>query len=103
MLTVLAFGAGVQSTTLLYLSMDGHIPRFDHVIFADTGEEPAEVYAHLDRVRRRCADTEQPFHVVSHSHLGDDLLNGPSPKYNIPASAPKTTRWTRSAENSGTY
>lgn len=49
-LTVLSLGAGVQSTTLGLLMVDGHLPRPDVAIFADTGWEPAAVYEHLDRL-----------------------------------------------------
>lgn len=58
---VLNLGAGVQSTTLYLLSLQGRIQRFDVAIFADTQDEPGaeerrlglpdppeSVYAHLD-------------------------------------------------------
>lgn len=48
---VLSLGAGVQSTAVLLLSIDGTIPPFETVVFADTQDEPAAVYAHLDRLR----------------------------------------------------
>ena len=54
-LRVLSLGAGVQSTTLLLLAAEGRIARFDAAVFADTGWEPASVYAHLDRLEREVA------------------------------------------------
>lgn len=48
MLNVLNLGAGVQSSCVLLRSCLGELPRFDHVIFADTGWEPEAVYRHLD-------------------------------------------------------
>lgn len=47
----LSLGAGVQSTTVLLLSLDGTIPAYEHVIFADTQDEPEEVYTHLARLQ----------------------------------------------------
>ena len=47
---VLSLGAGVQSTTLLLMAVEGILPGLDCAIFADTGWEPARVYEHLDRV-----------------------------------------------------
>lgn len=47
----LSLGAGVQSTTVLLLSLEGILPPFDAVVFADTGDEPAEVYEHLTRLQ----------------------------------------------------
>lgn len=61
---VLNLGAGVQSTVLYLLSLEGKIQRFDCAIFADTQDEPGaeerrrglpdppeSVYAHLDWLR----------------------------------------------------
>lgn len=46
---VLNLGAGVQSTTLYLMFMRGLIlPQIDAAIFADTQDEPDEVYKHLD-------------------------------------------------------
>jgi hypothetical protein len=46
---VLNLGAGVQSTTLYLMFMRGLIkPQLDAAIFADTQDEPREVYRHLD-------------------------------------------------------
>ena len=47
-LRVLSLGAGVQSTTLALMVAAGELPSIDCAIFADTGEEPAAVYRHLD-------------------------------------------------------
>jgi 3'-phosphoadenosine 5'-phosphosulfate sulfotransferase (PAPS reductase)/FAD synthetase len=51
-LTVLSLGAGIQSTTVLLLALDGVLPPFDRVVFADTGDEPAAVYEHLARLHK---------------------------------------------------
>ena len=48
---MLNLGAGVQSTTVFLLSHEGRIPPIDHAIFADTQEEPAAVYQHLQWMR----------------------------------------------------
>jgi hypothetical protein len=46
-LRVLSLGAGVQSSTLLLLSLRGELPPLDGVIFADTSWEPRAVYEHF--------------------------------------------------------
>ncbi|WSA82652.1 hypothetical protein OG930_06905 [Streptomyces sp. NBC_01799] len=46
-LKVLSLGAGVQSTCLLLMAAEGHLPGLDVAIFADTGWEPRAVYDHL--------------------------------------------------------
>jgi len=50
-LRTLSLGAGVQSTAVYLLACDGRLD-FDVAIFADTGWEPAEVYAHLSRLEQ---------------------------------------------------
>lgn len=45
---ILNLGAGVQSTALYLMAIDGEIEAFDVVIFADVQEEPDSVYRHLD-------------------------------------------------------
>ncbi|MGH3859629.1 hypothetical protein [Actinokineospora sp.] len=73
---VLNLGAGVQSTTLLLLAAEGRIPRFDVAIMADTGWEPAAVYAHLDRIEREvAAPAGIPILRVSVGNIRADALD----------------------------
>lgn len=70
---ILNVGAGVGSTTVFELARMGEIPAIDHGIFADTQEEPADVYAHLQWM---LSVTSFPIHVVTAGKLGNDLLAG---------------------------
>lgn len=45
---VLALGAGVQSTTVLLMSLEGELPKLDFAVFSDTQGEPEPVYEHLE-------------------------------------------------------
>jgi hypothetical protein len=76
-LHVLNLGAGVQSTALYLMSLrrdePEHVPVFDFAIFADTQEEPAEVYAHLEWLKTLGGP---PIMVRTYGKLGDDLING---------------------------
>jgi hypothetical protein len=47
--------------------------RFDLAIFADTGEEPASVYKHLEHLQSL---GDPPIWVRSAGRLGNDLING---------------------------
>lgn len=74
MLRVLNLGAGVQSTTLYLWALDGLI-HFDKAIFADTGDEPESVYAHLEFLRGLNGpeiEVVKPFATS----LGDNLIHG---------------------------
>jgi len=62
---VLSLGAGVQSSTVLMMSIVGELPRLDGVIFANTGWEPRAVYENLEWLRQQCAAAAIPFYVVS--------------------------------------
>lgn len=71
---ILNLGAGVQSTALFLLAREPDARlRFDLCVFADTGEEPAAVYRHLDHLRS--LGTPEIW-VRSAGRLGDDLIHG---------------------------
>lgn len=70
-LTVLSFGAGQDSTALLYaIAFDPKIrnkyaPNGFVVVFSDTGDEHPATYVHIIRVKRFCEQQGIPFfHLV---------------------------------------
>ena len=69
MIQVLSLGAGVQSTTVLLMSLEGELPPLDYVIFADTRWEPRAVYEHLAYLQ-----TLTTIHVVSQGNIKEDAL-----------------------------
>ena len=72
----LNLGAGVQSTALYLMSIDGdeaEVPRFDAAIFADTQEEPDEVYRHLEWLSSQGGP---PIVWTTAGRLGDALDKG---------------------------
>lgn len=76
---VLSLGAGVQSTTVALMAATGELDPIDHAIFADTGWEPAEVYAHLDKLQPVLEAAGIPVHRVSAGDLRRDHLDpGPN-------------------------
>lgn len=72
---VLSLGAGVQSTAVYLLAMHGKIQPIDAAVFADTGDEPQEVYRHLEWLKSLGGPA---IHVVrAHERgLGDNLMMG---------------------------
>ena len=69
----LNLGAGVQSTALYLMSIDGdepEVPKFDAAIFADVQEEPDEVYTHLEHLKTLGGP---PIIVTTAGKLGDAL------------------------------
>ena len=71
---VLNLGAGVQSTALYLMFLNGEIDqRLDFAIFADTQEEPGRVYEHLEWLRSLDGP---PILTDTAGKLGDDLIHG---------------------------
>lgn len=70
---VLNLGAGVQSTAIYLMMVDGEIPPADVAIFADTGDEPQAVYDHLDYLKGMSGPR---IITVSAGNLGDNLIRG---------------------------
>lgn len=93
-LVALSLGAGVQSTTLALLAEAGELPRPDVAIFADTGWEPAAVYAQVDRL---AAALSFPVLRVTAGNLRADSLD-PAHRY---ASVPYFVRNPDGSEGMG--
>lgn len=71
---MLSLGAGVQSTALYLMFRSGILtPQIDAAIFADTQEEPAAVYRHLEWLRGLDGP---PILVRTIGKLGDHLMQG---------------------------
>lgn len=71
---ILSLGAGVQSSTVLLLGCRGE-ERIDAAIFADTGWEPAAVYAHLAWLETQAQAAGIPVYRVSAGNLRADALD----------------------------
>ena len=71
-ITALSLGAGVQSSTLYLMGVEGKL-LFDLAIFADTGEEPQAVYDHLAYLES--LGGPEIVRVDIGYRLGDDILS----------------------------
>lgn len=79
-LRLLSLGAGVQSTALALLAIDGKLPTLDAAIFADTGWEPRAVYDHLDRLEAALSTAGIPLLRVAKGNLRHDTID-PAHRY----------------------
>jgi len=75
----LNLGAGVQSTALYLMAIDGEVPAIDAAIFADTQEEPDDVYSHLSWLESLGGP---PILRITAGRLGDALEAGADAKGN---------------------
>lgn len=74
-LHIISLGAGVQSTTMTLMALHGELtPRPAAAIFADTGWEPASVYAHLAWLEGVLTEHRVPLYRVSGGDLRADAL-----------------------------
>lgn len=80
---VLSLGAGVQSSTLLLLAVEGHLPKPDLALFADTGWEPRAVYEHLAKLEALAADAGITVRRVASGNIRTDVLD-PDTAYGMP-------------------
>lgn len=71
---VVSLGAGVQSSAMLLLALDGAFGELpDCAIFADTQDEPPQVYETLNRLEQL---SSIEIHRVTAGRLSDDYLAG---------------------------
>lgn len=64
----LHLGAGVQSSTIVEMIVEGDLPRVDVVIFADTGNEPKHVYKQVAYLKTRLESVGIPLYEVKKPH-----------------------------------
>lgn len=96
-LRILSLGAGVQSSTLALMACEGILPGCDGAIFADTGWEPAAVYAQVDKLEAELTKAGIPLYRVSTGNLRNDAIN-PAHRY---ASVPYFVRNPDGSEGMG--
>jgi hypothetical protein len=75
---ILHLGAGVQSSCIAEMIVDGFAPPVDFVVFADTGDEPIYVYEQVQYLKERFAFVGIPLVIVKRPGLGiaDQVMFG---------------------------
>lgn len=63
-------GAGVQSSQICEMVVEGEYPTFDFGVFADTGDEPEYVYGQVEYLRGRLASVGIPLITVKAKGAG---------------------------------
>lgn len=82
MLRIVSLGAGVQSSAMLLMALDGRFGEIpDCAIFADTQWEPRVVYEWLDRLEREVAPF--PIHRVTNGNIRG-MLRGEGRRVALP-------------------
>ena len=72
-LRVLSLGAGVQSSYILFKILEGEIKPPDIALFADTGNEPKEVYEWL-KYLQKLMKGKIPFEVVRNNQNTGNII-----------------------------
>lgn len=73
---ILSLGAGVQSSTLLLMALEGVIDRPDCAIFADTQWEPKATYEHLSYLEEIASGYNFTIHRVTAGSIRKQALFG---------------------------
>lgn len=71
--TYLSLGAGLQSSTIAEMIVEGELPRVDLALFADTGDEPDYVYAQVDYLKGRLKSVNVPLETVTIGNMLEHL------------------------------
>lgn len=79
-LCVQSFGAGLQSTCQLLMGLNGVMELPDCAVFADTQDESAATYAHLEWITHYAAERGFSIHRVSIGRLSDCVPTHPDGK-----------------------
>ena len=71
---VMSLGAGIQSTAMLLMEIEGLLPKSEGAIFADTKWEPAQVYTHLKKLQAYAKKNDYDIHVISKVDLREKTV-----------------------------
>ena len=77
-LRVISLGAGVQSTCMYLMAVEGDLPNPDMAIFADTQSEPLETMAHLKWLQDTFGHII-PIKIATRGSLRDDVIESTKP------------------------
>lgn len=72
-LKIQSLGAGLQSSCITEMIVEGELPKVDVVIFADTGDEPDYVYKQIEYLKGRLEKVSIPLIVVTAGNLVEDI------------------------------
>lgn len=73
-LNILSHGAGVQTSAMVYMVLEGIIPRPDLIVFADPQWELKETYTYLEKVIKAVQLSNIPMKVESAGNIYEDTM-----------------------------
>lgn len=74
-LVTISLGAGLQSSAMVEMVIEGELPRPDLIIFADTGDEPEYVYKQVEYLETRLKLIGMGIEVVSAGNMVEDIYS----------------------------
>jgi hypothetical protein len=90
-LTTLSLGAGLQSSTIVEMIVEGELSPIDAAIFADTGDEPQYVYDQVIYLRSRLATVDIPLITAQRNHMIKDIYHAKKRSVALPLFTKQTT------------
>ena len=73
-LNVLSHGAGVQTSCMVYMCINGDLPKPDLIVFADPGWELSETYKYLEKLVEDVKKSGIPYFTASAGDLYADTV-----------------------------
>jgi hypothetical protein len=74
MVDCVSFGAGVQSTAIMVLAGEGHIPMPRHWVFSNPGFETSDTYTHLDRCKEYLSKKGVELSIIADGNISTDAI-----------------------------
>jgi len=74
-LNVLSHGAGVQTSCMVYMVLEGEIPKPDLIVFADPQWELESTYTYLKKLTADVKQAGIPMVITSKGNIYEDTLN----------------------------
>lgn len=75
-MNILSFGGGVQSVTIVYMAINGDLPKPDYAIFADPGWESELTYKYIWWIKPQMEKAGIPLVIRSKGNIRQDALSG---------------------------
>lgn len=75
-MNILSFGGGVQTVTIVFMSILGHLQKPDYAIFADPQNESAETYKYIEWLKPQMFTAGIPLIVKSKGNICENTLSG---------------------------
>ena len=73
-INILSHGAGVQTSCMVYMCINGELPKPDLIVFADPQWELIATYDYLKKLMTDVSNADIPFHIATSGNIYEDTM-----------------------------